>query len=117
MEKINLQPLKGKIYPVEKAKIAYNNLIQEKDRPLSVIIEYKQEDQIQKTKRVEKTPLVESTPTAVDSPIKIGLIGAGNYARSVLLPILHKTAMYRLWGVADSNGLYAKKTADIFDFK
>lgn len=47
----------------------------------------------------------------------MGVIGAGNYARLVLLPAFKATATARLVGVATSTGLSARHAAERFGFE
>lgn len=47
----------------------------------------------------------------------IGFVGAGNFAKSVLLPRFQKAAGARLVGVSTATGLNAKSTGDRFGFQ
>ena len=48
--------------------------------------------------------------------IGIGFIGAGNFSRGVLLPIVKRAAKIQLIGVAAATGISAKNTAEQFGF-
>jgi polar amino acid transport system substrate-binding protein len=54
---------------------------------------------------------------AVGGEIGIGFVGAGNFARGVLLPIVARTRNGRLTGVASATGLSGKNTAEQFGFQ
>ena len=48
--------------------------------------------------------------------VGIGLIGAGNFARGVLLPVLRRSAKSRLVGIATATGISARNTGEQFGF-
>jgi predicted dehydrogenase/threonine dehydrogenase-like Zn-dependent dehydrogenase len=50
------------------------------------------------------------------APLGIGFIGAGNFARSVLLPQAARTAGLRFTGVASATGMSARHVADKYRF-
>jgi polar amino acid transport system substrate-binding protein len=54
---------------------------------------------------------------AVGGEIGIGFIGAGNFARGVLLPIIARSRNVKLTGVASVTGLSGKNTAEQFGFQ
>lgn len=48
--------------------------------------------------------------------VRVGVIGAGRFARSVLLPALRRTRQCVLRGIASAGGLHAKQAHDQFGF-
>src|SRR5439155_16947667 len=76
-------------------------------RPFGILIEYAREG----PKRRPTTP---PTPRRMDSP-RVGLIGAGAFARATLLPAL-KAARAELVAVASEGGLSAADVAERFGF-
>jgi predicted dehydrogenase len=60
------------------------------------------------------TPGISNQPAA---KIRVGVLGAGNYAQAVFLPIIKKTAGIDLAGIATASGLSAKHAAEKFGFK
>ncbi len=55
--------------------------------------------------------------TGAGGRVGVGLIGAGNYARQVLLPMLKANDAARLIGVGTSRGLSARHAAERFGFE
>jgi polar amino acid transport system substrate-binding protein len=53
---------------------------------------------------------------SVATGLGVSFIGAGNFARGVLLPIVKRAANLRLEGVATATGINAKNTAEMFGF-
>jgi predicted dehydrogenase/threonine dehydrogenase-like Zn-dependent dehydrogenase len=49
--------------------------------------------------------------------INIGLIGAGNFARNTLLPIMQKTKLYNFKGLATTGGPTAAQAQKVFGFE
>src|SRR5262245_3368889 len=62
--------------------------------------------------RVINASAKKSTP----GDVGIGFIGAGNFARGVLLPIVARSSKVKLTGVASATGLSGKNTAEQFGF-
>jgi len=48
---------------------------------------------------------------------KLGVLGAGNFARAVLLPVLKKTSHLELVSIASGSGLSARHAADRYNFQ
>jgi len=63
--------------------------------------------------RVINASAKKSTP----GDVGIGFIGAGNFARGVLLPIVARSSKVKLTGVASATGLSSKNTAEQFGFE
>ncbi len=66
-----------------------------------------------------KTRVPIATPSAGPTPhksVRLGVVGAGNFARSVLLPQLKKLGDVELRGVATASGPSAQQTAARFGF-
>lgn len=53
---------------------------------------------------------------AVTEKVRLGVLGAGNYAQAVFLPIIKKTGRAELTGIATASGLTAKSAASKFGF-
>jgi len=54
---------------------------------------------------------------ATGGQIGVGFIGAGNFARGVLLPLLARSGNVKLIGVASATGVSGKNTAEQFGFE
>ncbi|MEK6303253.1 MAG: bi-domain-containing oxidoreductase [Acidobacteriota bacterium] len=57
------------------------------------------------------------TRAAVSGDVGVSFIGAGNFARGVLLPIVKRAAKLNLRGVAAATGLSAKNASEQFGFR
>ncbi len=56
--------------------------------------------------------------TKVDADkISIGLIGAGNFAKNTLLPIMKDTKLYQFKGLATTGGVGTSQAQDVFSFE
>jgi predicted dehydrogenase/threonine dehydrogenase-like Zn-dependent dehydrogenase len=56
--------------------------------------------------------------TSIEAPgsVRLGVLGAGNFALAVMLPILKKVSAVELVGIASASGMSAKNAADRFGF-
>ncbi|NIO20001.1 MAG: zinc-binding dehydrogenase, partial [Candidatus Aenigmarchaeota archaeon] len=93
-------------FPIEKALEAYELVIKEKEPYIGVLIEYPGST---KSLSVSSYPLSEKVCTRTDQPITgnkslptpcIGVIGAGLFATTILLPIIKSFKDVRLKGIA-----------------
>jgi len=113
--------------PLDKATVAYDKVLHD-PAALGIIIEYPT-DLKEVSEKMGQTPLllrkkIVSPPFHGSVPLggkkaepqfpNVGVIGAGNYARSTLLPALSRT-MATLAAVADINGVAAAHAARKFE--
>jgi predicted dehydrogenase/threonine dehydrogenase-like Zn-dependent dehydrogenase len=119
--KLDVRPLITHRFKFEEAIRAYD-LISENTEPyLGIILNYSEKQSAERIEHsdkkttivLEKTP--GSLPNAPSEPV-IGLIGAGNYALSILLPALSRTKV-KLAAVADINPVAAAHAARKFGFE
>ncbi|MBV9079824.1 MAG: bi-domain-containing oxidoreductase [Elusimicrobia bacterium] len=75
-------PLVGKTFPVSQAEEAYRLLQESETKPLAVLLTYPSGESARKT-----APVV-TAGAARKAPIRLGLIGAGNFAKTMHLPNL-----------------------------
>jgi len=100
-------------YDFEDAMKAYDLLegkIQEKY--LGIILKYKNDIKINEHKIVQRTTKVISS-----EKINVGLIGAGNFTKSVILPNLQKVGGYEFVGLCTATGVSAQGTGKKYNFK
>lgn len=70
----------------------------------------------------DQAPLVRRVPSQPEAPIaksgtsRIGVVGAGNFAKGVLIPALRKVPNVKLTGVATRTGISARHAAGKFGF-
>jgi predicted dehydrogenase/threonine dehydrogenase-like Zn-dependent dehydrogenase len=99
-------------FSVARAMEAYE-LITNKtsERYCGIVLEYPQTE-------LSKNPVVQTSQAkkSDDAALGVSFIGAGNFARGVLLPIVKRAAKVRLEGIATATGINAKNTAEMFGF-
>src|SRR5256714_2526766 len=100
--RLDVTPLISHRFPIRDAAKAYE-AITENARVLGVLIEYPKEANAASRTQERTVTLAGSAAARIGGPV-IGLLGAGNYASSVLLPAFAKTRA-RLRAIASANGL------------
>jgi len=111
--KISPKELLTHEYDFDDAMTAYDLLegkIQEKY--LGIILKYKNDLKIEDHKIVQRT-----TKAISGDKVNIGLIGAGNFTKSVILPNMQKVGGYDLVGLCTATGVSAQGTGKKYDFK
>jgi len=112
--KLNLKPLVTHSFDIENALAAYDLITGKKQEPyLGVLIRYPEHNALARSIRLE---LVTRTPGHRMSAVNVGLLGAGNFAQSTLLPAIKNDPGTHLNGLCASNGVRAKATAAKFGF-
>jgi predicted dehydrogenase len=106
--RLDLSGLTTHRFPVDRADEAYAALSSTDERAFGVLLEYRYEEQPQPVR-------VRTKPIATASP-RIGLIGAGSFARGTLLPAL-RAQNVELAAVATEGGLSAADVAARFGFR
>jgi len=107
--KINLSPLITHKFKLEEYPKIYETI--EKDKSaIGIVIEYK--------KRIERKIKIEiKKEYKKEKKINVGLIGAGNFAKGTILPIISKISFANLRGVATTKGLTSWHAAKKFGFE
>jgi predicted dehydrogenase len=111
--KISPKELLTHEYDFDDAMTAYDLLegkIQEKY--LGIILKYKNEIKLDEHKIVQRT-----TKAVSSDKVNVGLVGAGNFTKSVILPNMQKVGGYELVGLCTSTGVSAQGTGKKYDFK
>jgi predicted dehydrogenase/threonine dehydrogenase-like Zn-dependent dehydrogenase len=109
--KINTDLLTTHRFTVGQAEEAYELITGNRERYCGVVLQYPASDEI-------KTPAEKATHAKAVTTGELGVsfIGAGNFARGVLLPTVKRSTKVQLVGVGAATGLSAKNTADQFGF-
>lgn len=101
------------VIPFEDAARAYEMITTNanNEKYIGVLLEY--------PKRQEKwTSVVQHTSKKTSGEkIRIGLIGAGNFARNTLLPVMQNTGLYQLKALATTGGVGAAQASNSFGFE
>lgn len=109
--KINLDKLTPKVYAIDDAEHAYKQIENNPEAHILTLLSYKSEN-------LENNQTIFLTGTAKVSrndKISIGLIGAGSFATSTLLPIIHKHSdKFYLKSIQNSSGEKALNAARVF---
>ena len=111
--KVKVKPLITHRFPIEKATQAYEVITgKKKESFLGVLLTYP-EGKKKEERRV-------AFPTIVNrksSIVNLGVLGAGLFANSVLLPAIKKVDGIQLVGIASAGGLHAQHAGKKFGFK
>lgn len=84
--KINIDKLEPKIYPIDNAGIAYEGVQHDPGNHIVTILDYGVK--LGESKETPRTVILTQHKPMNDKVITIGLIGAGSFATSTLLPII-----------------------------
>jgi polar amino acid transport system substrate-binding protein len=109
--KINTDLLTTHRFTVAQAEEAYELITGNRERYCGVVLQYPASDEIE-----IPTEKATHSKAAIDGEIGVSFIGAGNFARGVLLPIVKRSGKVQLVGVSAATGLSAKNTSDQFGF-
>jgi predicted dehydrogenase/threonine dehydrogenase-like Zn-dependent dehydrogenase len=113
--KVNVKKLITHRFKIDHAIQAYDVITGKTAGPsLGVLLEY---DASIEDKRIFRTVTVKAGAANLPAAqVNAGFIGAGNFARASLLPLLSKMKSVRLVSVCTASGLSAKATAQRFGF-
>jgi predicted dehydrogenase/threonine dehydrogenase-like Zn-dependent dehydrogenase len=114
---VQIEPLITHRYPIAQADQAYKLIAGKSNEGyLGILLQYAARDQgeisntiISKTIRPKKR--------RSEAEVKLGLIGAGNFARAALLPRLSRAENVSLVGLATATGRNAKTCGEIYGFR
>jgi predicted dehydrogenase/threonine dehydrogenase-like Zn-dependent dehydrogenase len=111
--KINVGPLITHRFDIENALAAYDLISGREEEPfLGVLIQYGPEKK-EEPRRLELVAARAATPKQV----RIGLLGAGNFSSSVLIPALRQDRQTQLAGMCATNGPRARSLATKYGFE
>jgi predicted dehydrogenase/threonine dehydrogenase-like Zn-dependent dehydrogenase len=107
--RVRLGEMAGTIFPLERAGDAYRALSDAAERPLFAVLRYDVSDTRPVSRRVERQLGARRTGT---EGIRLALIGAGNFAKSMHLPLLQKMPQaFALQAVVSRRGYEAEALA------
>ncbi|MGZ9224578.1 MAG: bi-domain-containing oxidoreductase, partial [Anaerolineales bacterium] len=111
--KLKVQPLITHRFPIEQATQAYEVITGKKKEPfLGVLLTYPEGK-----RKEERRIAFPGSTVKTSSNVKLGVLGAGNFANAVLLPAIKKAGDIELVGIASSGGLHAQHSGKKFGFK
>jgi len=119
--KLKVKPLITHRFPIEKATTAYDVITgKKKESFLGVLLTYpegKRRPEALEGKKVERRITFPVTVNRKSQIVNLGVLGAGLFANSVLLPAIKKVNGIQLIGIASSGGLHAQHTGKKFGFQ
>ena len=111
--RINFEKLITHVFPIEEGLKAYDLITgKTKEKFLGILIKYPDELSLKRKKSIINK---NADKISVENELKIGFVGAGNFAQSNLLPHLLKNSV-ELVNVATSTPINAKSVAQKFNF-
>lgn len=114
--RINIERLITHRFPIEEGERAYRLITGETNEPyLGVLLRYDTERELEK--QISWSPEAKSTHTAaLHKAVRLGLIGAGAYAKAMLLPNL-KAAGVQFHSIATASGVTARDIGAKYGFR
>ncbi len=109
-KKIDVKPLISKVYEFDNALQAYNDILSKKGNELIGVL-FKYNKNINK----EETIIINGTYQKNDK-ISIGIIGAGNFVKSIIIPFIKGTNKYNFIGICDRVGTASAYLAKRYKF-
>lgn len=111
--RLQVQPLITHRFPIERAAEAYEVITGKKKQPfLGVLLTYPQDVSVP----VSRVTFIKPPDMRKCDTVKLGVLGAGNFANSTLLPTIQKVDGIELVGIASAGGLHAQHAAKKFGF-
>jgi len=106
--KISVENLVTKTFPISEAEKAYELVFNPKGPVRGVVLEYPEAAKFER--KMTFKPLL-SQASSSPTEVKIGIIGAGSFMKSEILPHLKKTVGAKVRAIAHSKGLDANAIA------
>jgi predicted dehydrogenase/threonine dehydrogenase-like Zn-dependent dehydrogenase len=111
--KVDVKPLITHSFAIENARAAYDLITGKSEEPhLGVVIRYPNEEV--GARRLEL--ITRRAHTAPQGQVRVGLLGAGNFAQGVLIPTIRSTPGTQLVGLCASSGARSRSSAAKFGF-
>jgi predicted dehydrogenase/threonine dehydrogenase-like Zn-dependent dehydrogenase len=109
---LKVKPLITQRFPIEQAEAAYEAVAgKSQARPLGVLLVYDTTTELPREVR-----LTAPTEAHVPGVVRLGMLGAGNFATSTLLPALRGNRDITLTGIVSASGLSARSSGGRFGF-
>lgn len=114
-KRLDVTPLISHRFEIDNAPKAYDLITGKTGEAfLGVLIKYDIGKEREITSRIETSAAQNPLPV---STVKVGVLGAGNYANAVFLPAVKRAGKAELVGIASGSGLSASLAAKKFGFK
>lgn len=113
--KLKVQPLISHRFPIEQATMAYDVITGKmKEKFLGVLLTYPHSVETLERSKVVRFNVQTFKRSNV---VTLGVLGAGSFATSALLPAIQKAGDIQLVGIASSGGLHAQHAGKKFGFQ
>ncbi len=97
-------------FPIDEAESAYQLITGEKQEPtIAIVLEYPGESQ-----KPSRITLPSYSPRPIERPIRIGVIGAGQFAKGILLPAFARQKSVQFHAFCTSSGFTSKSVAEYY---
>lgn len=114
-KKISIEPLLSKIFKVEESADAYDFLVHNKEKPISILFSYDIKDYEKELLKFKENKIILQPIAITNDKINVGIIGAGSFASRVHIPNLLKLDnYYNLIAIVDKNPAKAKMSGNKF---
>jgi predicted dehydrogenase/threonine dehydrogenase-like Zn-dependent dehydrogenase len=112
--KVDVKPLITHSFAIEKADAAYELITGKTHEPhLGVVIRYPNQGDV--ARRLELMP--RRTHLSPQGQVRVGLLGAGNFAQGILIPAIKSAPGTQLVGLCASSGARSRSSAAKFGFQ
>lgn len=115
--RVQLDPIISSVRSFEEAERVYQELADGKGDSLGTVFEYAIGEEHQKLLPIVATASAGAGRSPADGVVRLGVIGAGNYASTMLLPHLKANGDVLLHGVATASGLSGQDAMRKFGFR
>jgi predicted dehydrogenase len=109
---LNVKPLITHRFSIEQSAQAYDVITGKKEKFLGVLLTYPEGE-----KKEERRVVFPLSSSKSINTVKLGVLGAGMFATSVLLPSIKKAGDIELVGIASSGGFHAQHAGKKFGFR
>ena len=108
--RVDLKSLISHRYPFDQALSAYEMITSGNEPSLGVVLQYGALPEL------SKTPVIRQASSLPAHHVGLGVLGAGNFAKAVLLPGFKRQHLVKLQGVTTAKGMSAKAVCERFGF-
>ncbi len=116
---VDVKPLTTHRFPIENAPEAYELITGKTNQPfLGVLLTYPEARSKKVRLQTEYAPVrKDNLPVSGVNTLRLGVLGAGNFATAVMLPALKKIPLIELVSIASGSGYHAEIASKKFGFK
>ncbi|NJD60822.1 MAG: zinc-binding dehydrogenase, partial [Anaerolineae bacterium] len=116
--RVDVKPLITHRFPIAEAPSAYELITGKSKQPfLGVLLTYPDTKQITKPPKAEEPVIKSNLPVTGVNAVRLGVIGAGNFANAVMLPAIKKLPEIELVSITSGSGYHAHYATQKFGFK